>query len=83
MRPSDFSIIHLEHEFSFIFISFLNLMLGLTSCLCSLLESVLGLVFTIPSPLGLTSGLSFSPLRLIFKLVPILKIGDDTNILLL
>ena len=55
----------------------------LLSYLCSLLESVLGLVSTIPFPLGLISGLSFSPSRLIFKLVPILKLGNDTNILLL
>ena len=61
----------------------LNSMLGLTSCLCSLLNLMLGLVFTVSSPLGLTSGLSFSPSSLIFTLVPILKLGDDINTLLL
>ena len=68
-------------------------MLGLTSCLCSLLGSMLGLVFTfcltsgsvftISTSLDLTSGLSFSPSRLIFTLVSILKLGDDISILLL
>ena len=63
-------------------------MLGLVSCLCSLLEPVLGLVLMILiscfcSLLDLTSGLSFSPSRLIFKVVPILKPGDDISILLL
>ena len=32
-----------------------------------------GLVFTIPSPSGLTSGLPFSSLRLIFSFIPSLK----------
>ena len=79
-------------------------MLGLTSCLCSLLGLMLGLVITF----GLTSGSDFtsldltsgstlmfahSPLslslrfselnKLIFILVPILKLGDDISILLL
>ena len=72
-------------------------MSGLTSCLSYFLNSMLGLVFTISFPLGLTSGsvftisasldfasgLSFLSLRLIFKLVPILKLGDDISILLL
>ena len=52
-------------------------MLGLVSCLCSLLDLMSGSFF------GLTSGLPFSPLRLIFKLVPILKLGNDISILLL
>ena len=72
-------------------------MLGLTSCLCFSLGLMLGLVitfslasgsvFTISTSLVLTSGLSlsfaYSPSRLIFKLVPILKLGDDISILLL
>ena len=57
--------------------SFLNSMLGLVSCFRFILDLMSGSFF------GLTSGLSFSPSRLIFKLVPILKLGDDTNILLL
>ena len=64
----------------------IELMLGLTSCLCSLLGSMLGLVITF----GLTSGSVFTistsldlTSRLIFKLVPILKLGDDISILLL
>ena len=63
--------------------SCLNLMLGLVSCLCSLLEPVLGLISYFCSLLDLTSGLSFSPSRLIFKLVSILKLSDDISILLL
>ena len=69
-----------------ILIALSNLMLGLTSCLCSLLGSMLGLVITF----GLTSGSVFTistsldlTSRLIFKLVPILKLGDDISILLL
>ena len=48
-----------------------------TSCLCSLLGLMLG------SILDLTSGLPFSPSRFIFKLVPILKLGDEISTLLL
>ena len=55
----------------------------LISCLHSLLDSMLGLVFIVSSLLDLASGLYFSPSRLIFKLVPILKLGDDISILLL
>ena len=61
----------------------LDSMLGLVSCLCSLLEPVLGLISCFCPLLDLTSGLSFSPSTLIFKLVPILKLGDDISILLL
>ena len=39
--------------------------------------------FTISTSLDLTSGLSFSPSRLIFTFVPILQLGDDISILLL
>ena len=46
-------------------------------CFCSLLDLMSGSFF------GLTSGLSFSPSRLTFTLVPILKLGDDISILLL
>ena len=77
-----------------------NLMLGLTSCLCSLFDSISDLPFLplrliLTSSLcslldlisslffGLTSGLSFSTLRFISKLVPSLKLDLDTSILLL
>ena len=39
--------------------------------------------FTISTSLDLTSGLSFSPSRLIFTFIPILQLGDDISILLL
>ena len=55
----------------------------LKSCSYSLLDLMLGSDFIFSSPLGLTSGLSFSSSRLIFKLVPILKLGDDISILLI
>ena len=66
-------------------------MLGLTSCLCSLLDLMSGSFFCLTSGLiyitstilDFTSGLSFLSLRLIFKLVQILKLGDDISILLL
>ena len=66
-------------------------MLGLTSCLCSLLDLMSGSFFCLTSGLivitstilDLTSGLSFSPSRLIFTFVPMLKLGDAINILLL
>ena len=62
-------------------------MLGLTSCLCSLLGLMLGLVIIS----GLTSGSVFTinlwsstsldlTSILIFTLVPILKLGDDISI---
>ena len=44
-------------------LSLSNSMFDLTSYLRSLLEPVLGLAFTIPSPFCLTSSLSFSPSR--------------------
>ena len=64
-------------RFGFYHLFFLNSMLGLVSCFCSLLNLMSGSFF------GLTSGLPFSPSRLIFTLVPILKLGDDISILLL
>ena len=64
-------------------LSLLNSMICLTSCLHSLLDLMSGLVFNISSLLDLTSGLSFFSVRLIFTLIPILKLGDAINILLL
>ena len=64
----------------------IELDVSLTSCLRFSLGSTLGLVITF----GLTSGSVFTistsldlTSRLIFKLVPILKLGDDISILLL
>ena len=54
----------------------------LISCLCSLLDSMSGLVFIVSSLLDLMSGLSFSSLRLIFTLLPVLKLGDATNLVI-
>ena len=51
----------------------------LISCLRSLLDPMLGLVFIVSSFLDLVCGLSFSPSRLIFTSVPILKPGDDIS----
>ena len=61
--------IELDVRFSILFLPLLEPVLGSIYCFCFLLD--------------LTSGLSFSPSRLIFKLVPILKLGDDISILLL
>ena len=70
-------------------------LLGLTSCLCSLfglmtgLTSCLSPLFGLSFTLCLTSSLSVfatlvsSSSRLTFKLVPMLKLGDETSILLL
>ena len=74
-------------------------LLGLTSCLCSLFGLMTGLTSCLSPLFGLMSGLSFtlcltsslsvfatlvsSSSRLTFKLVPMLKLGDETNILLL
>ena len=57
-----------SYHFNILFVFFIGLSVGFS--------------FIVSSPLGLTSGLSFSPSRLIFTLVPILKLGDDISILL-
>ena len=73
----------LDVRFNILFMFLLGSMLGLvfTFGLTS------GSDFTISTSLDLTSGSSLifarSPSRLIFKLVPILKLGDAINILLL
>ena len=64
--------------------SLFGLMTGLTSCLSPLFGLMTGLVITF----GLTAGSVFATLvssssRLIFTLVPILKLGDHISILLL
>ena len=64
--------IKLDVRFNILFVFLLGLMLGLVITF----SLAFGSVFTISTSLDLTS-------RLIFKLVPILKPGDDISILLL
>ena len=63
--------------------SLLDLMSGLVFIISPFLDLISGLLFSVclSSYLDLTSGLSSS--RLTFKLVPMLQLDDDTNILLL
>ena len=72
--------IELDVRFNILFVFFL---LGSMSGLIFTFGLTSGSVFTISTSLDLTFGLSFSPSRLIFKLVPILKPVLDTSILLL
>ena len=74
--------IELDVRFNILFVFFIGLDVKFSYNLCL----NIWFSFTISTSLGLTSSLSlqFSELnKLILKLVPILKLGDDISILLL
>ena len=70
------------HHLNVLFVFFIGLNFRFSSYDFNILF-VFFIDFVLGSVLELTPGLSFSLLRLILKLVPILKPGDDISILLL